>query len=171
MPALAHIGVGLASKRYASKNPVWALIIAAMLIDLPYFISEDLGPLWLTHSLPMAVVWAFVASMVTALIVGLRNSRKMQTDTEKAEIPIFHASTVIGLLVFSHWILDFIGWPMAVINPELSGIPLFFDDTQTVGLGVYSTWIGAITMDFGILVIGIVAYLLTRRKKKSSNAE
>jgi len=51
---------------------------------------------------------------------------------------------IIELLVFSHWILDFIGWTMNVINPNAFGVPLLFDDTVNIGLGFYSTWFGAL---------------------------
>ncbi len=74
---------------------------------------------------------------------------------------------LIGILVLSHWVLDFIGWPMRVINPDLSGVPLLFSDLETVGLGVYSTWFGALTMDIGVFAVGFALYLhyLLKRKK------
>ena len=73
---------------------------------------------------------------------------------------------IIGFLVFSNWILDFIGWPMSVINPDLTGVPLLFNNSVTIGLGVYSTWIGALTMDIGVFVVGLAIYLHYIKKIK-----
>lgn len=151
MPALAHFGIGLAAKRFFPKIPLWALLVSAMAIDLLSFIF--LFATWFSHGLFMAVVWSISATLITALVTSLLNSKK------EKEIKVLYTSMIIGILVFSHWILDFIGWPMTVINPDLTGVPILFDDSVTIGLGVYSTWIGALTMDIGVFVIGLVIYL------------
>jgi len=56
------------------------------------------------------------------------------------------------------WILDFIGWPLSVWVPDPTGIPFFFSDTPNYGLGVYRTWTGALIMDLGILLFGILIF-------------
>jgi hypothetical protein len=78
-------------------------------------------------------------------------------------------SLVIGLLIFSHWILDLIGWPMTVINPNSIGTPLLFDDAVNIGLGLYSSWFGALLMDIGVFVLGLIPYLLYLKKAKKTS--
>ncbi|MFX0073835.1 MAG: hypothetical protein ACFE96_00220 [Candidatus Hermodarchaeota archaeon] len=160
MPALAHFGIGLAAKRFFPKIPLWGLLISAMAIDILSFIF--ISAIWLSHGLFMAIVWSVSAMAITALVTSLLNSKKGR------EIKVLYTCTIIGLLVFSHWILDFIGWPMSVINPDLSGVPILFDDSFTIGLGVYSTWLGALTMDLGVFAIGLAIYLhyMFKIKKK-----
>jgi hypothetical protein len=161
MPALAHFGIGLAAKRLFPKIPLWALLISVMVIDILSFIF--LFAIWFSHGLFMAVVWSISATLITTIITRLLNSKKGR------DIKILYTSIIIGVLVFSHWILDFIGWPMTVINPDLTGIPLLFSDSVTIGLGVYSTWFGALTMDIGVFVIGLGIYLHYKIKIKKKN--
>jgi len=72
---------------------------------------------------------------------------------------VFYISIVIGFLVFSHWVLDFIGWSMSVINANAMGVPILFDDAVWIGLGVYTTWFGALVMDIGVFFVGLGIYL------------
>jgi membrane-bound metal-dependent hydrolase YbcI (DUF457 family) len=58
-----------------------------------------------THSLLMATVWS-VAAMVAIRII--RNTR---------------AGVVFGLVVFSHWAVDFITHPMTALAPQDEGLP------------------------------------------------
>lgn len=120
---LGHIGVGLAAKQITPKVPLGVLIPVALLPDLlaiPGIILANpaLDPVIWTHSLMISIIWSVVAVLTAALF-----SRN------------FGTGLVIGLLVLSHWILDFFTWPME----NGVGLPLLFDRTQQVGLGLYST--------------------------------
>jgi len=111
----------------------------------------------------MSVVWSLMAALFTVLITYYYDSKK------KNDVPIkknFRTGLFIGLLVFSHWWLDLIGWPMTVMDLTATGVPLLFDMTQTIGLGVYTTWIGALTMEFAAFIGGFVLYLYYRKKQK-----
>jgi hypothetical protein len=158
MAGLAHAGVGLASKRVAPTVPVWILIVAAYVIDfiwgifflagiehLPQPGSTTTSP-W-SHGLFMAVVWSLLAGIVAWLIS--RNTR---------------ISVVIGLLVFSHWVVDFISHPMTAVFPNATGLPLLFEGSPTVGLGLWSTQLRVTIGEYGTLILGLVIYLLTLRK-------
>ena len=161
MPALAHFGIGLAAKRLFPQIPLWALLVSAMAIDILSFIF--ILALWPSHGLFMALVWSASSIVITVLITTLLNSKKNQ------EIKILYTSLAIGFLVFSHWVLDFIGWPMSVMVPDATGVPLLFNDSLTIGLGVYSTWFGALTMDIGVFVIGLAIYLHYKIRIKKTN--
>ena len=166
MPALAHLGIGLAAKRFFPQIPLWALLISVMAIDILAFFF--LFATWISHGLFMSVFWSFIAMLVVAIIkihLNSKNEDKRKSST-MWKIEILHTSVIIGLLVFSHWVLDFIGWPMSVIDSNATGVPLLFDDTVNIGLGVYSTWIGALLMDIGVFVVGLADYLQYVKKVK-----
>lgn len=167
MPALAHFGIGLLTKRLAPQIPLWTLLVSAMFIDLLSFVF--LFAIWISHGLFMSVIWTIIAMLITALITMRLNLKNEQDKTKKSTIwnnVDFNTTLIIGLLVFSHWVLDFIGWPMSVINPSATGVPLLFDDAINIGLGVYSTWIGALLMDLGVFVVGLVVYIHYVKKIK-----
>ncbi len=167
MPAFAHIGIGLATKRFAPQIPLWALLIAAMFIDILSFMF--LFAIWISHGLFMSVIWTVIAMLITAFITMRLNSKNEQDKITKSiscSLVNLNATLIIGLLVFSHWILDFIGWPISAINLNATGVPLLFDDAVNIGLGVYSTWFGALLMDIGVFVVGLGIYIHYAKNKK-----
>jgi hypothetical protein len=160
MAALAHMGVGLASKRIAPKIPtpilvasayaldmIWGVFFAAGIEHLPETDPVTTNP-W-SHGLFMSVVWSVLAGLI-AWRVG-RNRR---------------TGFIIGLLVFSHWVVDFISHPMTAAFPGDTGLSLFFDGSPTVGLGLWRTQLGVNVGEYGTLAVGFVIYLLTIRKLK-----
>ncbi len=56
---------------------------------------------------------------------------------------------------------------MSVIDPNATGVPLLFDDTVNIGLGVYSTWFGALLMDIGVFAVGLIIYIYYLKKVKT----
>jgi hypothetical protein len=155
MAGLAHVGVGLAAKRFTPNVPVGVLILIAYVIDIiwgvffaagiEHFGATTTNP-W-SHGLLMAVVWSGVATLI-----ALRCCRNRRT------------SVIIGLLVFSHWVVDFISHPMTAVFPGDAGLPLFFEGSPTVGLGVWSTQLGVNIGEYGTLIVGLMIYLWTRRQ-------
>jgi len=159
MPLFAHVGIGFAAKRAGPKIPLWALLLSALgpdLIAIPLFFLPDMT--WFHHGLIMGVVWSLVAMLLTAIVI------KYVKKDENSKSFINYTCIIIAALVFSHWILDFIGWPMSALDPTATGIPLFFNDIQLTGLGVYSNITAAIIMDLGIFVAGILIYYYTIKK-------
>ena len=156
MSPTGHLAIGFAAKKYAPQIPVFVFLIAAYAIDLLYFIflaigidTLDYDP-W-SHSLLMAVIWSISAALITLFF-----SKKLQSGI------------VIGLVVFSHWILDFIVW---------DNLPVFFDKTNRVGLGLYdkigfsltglkldSGSILAASIEMSMLLIGLAVYILYVKK-------
>ncbi|MCY3412892.1 MAG: hypothetical protein INQ03_14740 [Candidatus Heimdallarchaeota archaeon] len=161
MPALAHLGIGFAAKRINSKIHILILLISALLLDLLSIIFTK--SLWPTHGMVMAIVWALIASLLTIIYSHFMNSKK-GTDYQTIKNGL-----IIGILVFSHWILDFIGWPMSAVEGIMdvpdSGTPFFLSDTPNYGLGIYSTWAGAIIMEIGVLIIGLGLFINYRNNK------
>jgi membrane-bound metal-dependent hydrolase YbcI (DUF457 family) len=94
-----------------------------------------------SHGLFMTVVWSLVAAAIAFIF-----SRERRT------------SIAIGLMVFSHWALDFIVYFY---------MPLFFDNSQTIGLGLITTVPGLIVgilLEVILIGGGIIFYLVTRKR-------
>jgi membrane-bound metal-dependent hydrolase YbcI (DUF457 family) len=93
-----------------------------------------------SHGLCMSLVWAALAAAVA--FAWFRNRR---------------AGAVIGLVVFSHWGLDFL---------MHSNLPLFLDGSPQIGLGLENTGPGFIFMtvfDLALVATALVMYLRNRR--------
>jgi hypothetical protein len=91
----------------------------------------------------MSIVWSVVAAVITYLIVRDRRT-----------------SSVTGLVVFSHWVLDFI--------VHLPDLPLFLDGFPKLGLGMWATGPGLIAsgiLEIALLAGGISVYLATRKRR------
>ena len=160
MPAIAHIGVGFAAKKIAPNISVIYLIIAAELVEIVFFVFMATGienmPLTdkapfspYSHSVIMGIIWSVVATLVTFLI---SKSKKV--------------SIIIGLLVLSHTILDIIASPKLAFYPTDTKMPMFFNDSLYIGLGLWKNKIIAYVGEFGFLIAGLIIYFLTIRKAK-----
>ena len=114
-----HIAVGLAAKPVTPKASLGALLLSATAIDTlaGVFVITGIEAMdasgnssfpW-SHGLFMAVVWAIVAA---AVAFTLSRDRRV--------------SVLISLVVFSHWVLDFISHPMGMgreLPPDLPDSP------------------------------------------------
>lgn len=168
MSPTGHLAVGFTAKKFAPKIPLFVFLIAAYAIDLIYFIflafgldKMDFDP-W-SHSLFMAVIWSLIAGLITLFF-----SRKLSSGK-------LRHGFVIALVVFSHWMLDFIVW---------SNLPLFFDKTHIVGFGLYdkigfsltgitfnSGTIISTAIELSMLMIGLAIYVLyIRSLRRQKNA-
>lgn len=161
MSPTGHLAFGFIAKKFAPKTPVLVLLIAAYLIDILCFCfliigieTADYAP-W-SHSLLMASVWSVLTVLITVLITGKQR-----------------LSLILGLVVFSHWLLDFLVW---------NDLTVAFNKTMTVGLGFYNMlgfdpsnfkfgmpMIIATLLETGLLAIGIFIYVRVRRKQKTKS--
>jgi hypothetical protein len=175
---VGHYGVSFAAKKLEQSIPLWVLFLAVQFLDVlwaPFVLLGiekvrivpgitatnplDLYYMPYTHSLVAALFWSSAGGLFYQLVA--RPSRRL-------------ASIIIGLAVFSHWVLDFI-----VHRPDL---PLY-DNAAKVGLGLWNApalafglegallfggiWLclrGRLTrsfgtLGFGVLMLGIQAYI------------
>jgi hypothetical protein len=160
MPAIAHIGVGFAAKKIAPDISVIFLIIAAELIEIVFFVFVAAGvenmPLPdkspfspYSHGVIMGIIWSVAAGFITLLI---SKNKKL--------------SILIGLLVLSHTILDIIASPKLAFYPTDTEMPIFFDNSLSIGLGLWKNKTVAFIGEFGIFTAGFIIYILTIRKTK-----
>jgi membrane-bound metal-dependent hydrolase YbcI (DUF457 family) len=163
MSGIGHLAPAFAAKPAAPKAPLWVLLIAGETNDLLYFLFSSAGiepkavitvmdfnqgvkyltPVsnpW-SHGFFMSMIWALTAAAIAFLFY--RNRR---------------TSVVIGLVVFSHWILDFL---------MHSNLPLFFGGSRQVGLGLENSGTGFLFMtilDLVLLAAGIAIYFIARKR-------
>ena len=155
MAALVHLGIGLATTRAAPKVHVAVLVLSAYALDFIWHIFcfagiehyPSPGP-W-SHGLFMSFVWSAIAAL---LAWGI--SRSVRTGA------------LVGLVVYSHWVVDFITHPMTALIPTDPGLPLLFNGSPGVGLGLYKNILVVYICECGALIPGVVIYLLTLKKLK-----
>src|SRR3974377_2129347 len=102
MGPIGHFSVGLAAKPLAPRVPLGILLLATWILDILAIAfgfagierGGSVGVPW-SHGLFMSAIWSVIAAFGLARIY--RSS---------------HAGVVVGLLVFSHWALDFISHPL-----------------------------------------------------------
>jgi len=157
-----HFGVGLLAKLLAPEIPTPALLAAGGALDFLHFglltvgiekaavtqvdLTNGLQVLqpgyfpW-SHGLMMSVAWSLLAAGMAWWVS--RNRR---------------ISAVIGLVVFSHWLLDFL------VHPAL---PIFINGPQ-IGLRLWTSGPGFIVsgiLDVGLFVAGVVVAFVWRKRK------
>ena len=156
---VGHYGASFAAKKVDSTIPLWVLFLAVQWLDVIWAPLVLLGvekvrivpgytatnPLDLyympyTHSLVAAVLWSVAAAIVYRLV--------------KPRSP--KSSVIVGLAVFSHWVLDFI-----VHVPDL---PLY-DNTAKVGLGLWNLPVIAYAVEALLLFGGIALYASITRSR------
>jgi hypothetical protein len=156
---IAHLGVGLAAKKVAPKASLGVLLFAGEALDvlcgmfvvtgiermrphpglMPMSHLEFLSFPW-SHGLLMSLVWASAAMLLGNYFYRSRGT-----------------GLIIGLLVFSHWVLDFIAH-----GPDL---PLLFVGSPQVGLGLWNSVWGTMVVELGIMTLGVLIYIRTTKAK------
>lgn len=160
MSGIGHLAAGFAAKKATPDIPLWLLLTASETNDLLYLVFSSVGvetkaaftmdfvegvrymqqsinP-W-SHGLFMSLTWSLLGALLAYLFY--RNRR---------------AAGVVGLVVFSHWSLDFL---------MHSNLPLFFGNTPLLGLGLENSGSGFLFMtllDLALLGISIVLYIRFR---------
>ena len=148
---VGHYGLALAAKRVAPRASLGTLFLAAQLVDLvwPMFLLagiERVGIIphdnpflrlrfewypW-THSLVTCVCWGLVAGTVYFLV---RRDKR--------------GAAVIGALVVSHWLLDFV-----THRPDLPVYP----GGPLVGLELWRWFIGTMVVEALLFGVGVALY-------------
>jgi len=170
MGPFGHCSVGLAAKPAAPGVPLAILLLSTVALDILAIAfglagiekPGDAGLPW-SHGLFMSVIWSVVAALLIGLIY--RN---------------FRAGLVVGLLVFSHWLLDFVSHPIPFASfswrawrwdygrPLPSDLPLLFAGSPKVGLGLYNSIsaVEATVLEVGMLIVGAAVYARHMLKQK-----
>ena len=172
MGPIGHFSVGLAAKPAAPKVPLGILLLATWVLDILAITFRFAGiekggaaGLPWSHGLFMSVFWSVVAALVAARIY--RDHR---------------AGVVVGLLIFSHWVLDFVSHPIPFSSfswhswqwnygrPLPSDLPLLFGGSPKVGLGLYNSIsaVEATALEVGMFILGAAVYATYVVKKRKT---
>lgn len=162
MDPIAHASIALMAKPIAPKAPLWALIAAAQVPDLLCFgfiaagienpgasttdfhqglVTTRLPFYPWSHGLSMCIVWSLAVAGISFLFCRDRRT-----------------SLVIGAMVMSHWVLD------ALVYATL---PLFFDNSRLVGLGLMTSGPGvvaSIILELVLIAGGLTVYFIFRKR-------
>jgi hypothetical protein len=158
---VGHYSVSFLTKRADDSIPLWLLFLAVQWLDVmwapfillgiekarivPGFTATnplDLYYMPYTHSLVAALLWSAAAAGAYRAI---------------RHAPV-SSSLLVGVAVFSHWILDFI-----VHTPDL---PLY-DDSMKVGLGLWNHPVLASGLEVLLLFGAMLLYLQRKPKNRT----
>jgi hypothetical protein len=155
---VGHYGVAFAAKTERNKIPLWVLFIAVQFLDYIWATLVLLGVEKLrvikgftagsmldsyyhpySHSLIAAILWS------TAAAIGCRPlCRSLGYAYKKS------TALIVGVAVFSHWLLDFIAHPRDLA---------IYDNTWKVGLGLWNYRDPEFGLEIALLAAGIILYL------------
>jgi hypothetical protein len=155
---VGHYSVAFACRTDRNRIPLWVLFIAVQFLDYVWATFVLLGIEKLrvikgftagsmldsyfhpySHSLITAAIWSVVAALVYKAICG----RYGRHYTKSAPL-------VIGLAVFSHWVLDLIAPPRDLA---------IYDNSWKVGFGLWNYRGPEFALEIALLAGGIVLYL------------
>lgn len=155
---IGHFALALASKRAAPRTSLGVLFAASQLPDLlwpilllfgwervaiapasnPFLHLTFISYPW-SHSLVADLIWAVAAGVLYAAIARDRKG-----------------AVVVGLLVLSHWALDFVAH-----RPDL---PLYPGGPK-LGLGLWNSLVGTVVIEGGMFLAGLWLYLSSTRPR------
>src|SRR6478672_11476090 len=155
---VGHYSVAFAARTEQNKIPLWVLFVAVQFLDYIWATLVLLGTEKLrvikgftagsmldsyfhpySHSLITAVIWSVVAAFVYRTVCR-RHDRLYSRS----------APLIIGLAVFSHWILDLVAHPR--------DLPIY-DNAAKVGFGLWNYRDPEFALEIALLAGGIVLYL------------
>jgi membrane-bound metal-dependent hydrolase YbcI (DUF457 family) len=165
---VGHYSVAFGLKSDRNKIPLWVLFIAVQFLDYIWATLVLLGIEKLrvikgftagsmidsyfhpySHSLIAALLWSSVAAVIYKSVWRARASNA--------------AAFVVGLAVFSHWVLDFLAHPRDLA---------IYPDKWKVGLGLWNYRDPEFALEIALLAGGIVLYLarnaVTAARKKAA---
>ena len=162
---VGHYSVAFACRTERNKIPLWVVFIAVQFLDYIWATLVLLGIEKLrvikgftagsmldsyfhpySHSLITAILWSVVAALIYKAICG------HSFDSAQGRLGSYtkSAALIIGLAVFSHWVLDLIAHPRDLA---------IYDNTWKVGFGFWNHRDPEFALEIALLAGGIVLYL------------
>ena len=154
---VGHYSIAFAAKSEKNKIPLWVLFVAVQFLDYVWATLVLLGIEKLrvikgftagsmldsyfhpySHSLVTAILWSVVAALIYKTVRG-RHGRHYSKS----------APLIIGIAVFSHWILDLIAHPRDLA---------IYDNRWKVGFGLWNYRDPEFALEIALLAGSIVLY-------------
>lgn len=158
---IGHYAAALAAVSAEPRAPLWSYVAGAQLIDIGWGVLVlagtekvridptlpgsvlDLYYMPFTHSLPAVLLWSVGGAILLKWLLKLPN----------------RAAVAIGLVVFSHWVLD-----LLVHRPDLE---LWFGSTK-VGLALWNYPVAEMAIEIGILALAGAVWVSSRKSNELS---
>src|SRR5262249_2292215 len=156
---IGHFAVGFAAKRAVPQVSLGALILAPAFLDVLWpvflltgletvrvvpsadpFLALDLHDFPYSHSLATSIGWAVLFGVVW---LAMTRDRR--------------AAVVLGAVVFSHWVLDWV--------THAPDMPLWPGSPTYVGLGLWRSVVGTLVVECSMFVAGVAIYTTTTRAR------
>jgi len=155
---VGHYSVAFTARSDRNKIPLWVLFIAVQFLDYIWATLVLLGIEKLrmikgftagsmldsyfhpySHSLPMAIIWSIFAALLYWVVCSRHGCLYSRS-----------APLIIGLAVFSHWVLDLIAHPRDLA---------IYDNSWKVGFGLWNYRDPEFALEIALLAGGIGLYL------------
>src|SRR6266446_625529 len=143
---VGHYSVACAAKSERNKIPLWVLFIAVQFLDYIWATLVLLGIEKLrvikgftAGSLLAALAWSVIVALVYKAVCSRHGCLYRRS-----------AALIVGLAVFSHWLLDLIAHPHDLA---------IYDNTWKVGFGLWRYRDPEFALEIALLAGGIVLYL------------
>jgi hypothetical protein len=161
---IGHFGVGLAAKRAAPRASLPVLMIAPQFSDVLWPIFNLIG-IEHTHIVPGITAASplsldylpYSHSLVSSVIQSIAFAAIYLAITRDRR-----AAIVLGLVVFSHWVLDWISH-----GPDM---PILHGDGPRYGLGLWNSIPATIAVEGGLFALGCAIYARMTRAKDRAGA-
>jgi hypothetical protein len=163
---VGHYSVAFAAQTDGNKIPLWVLFVAVQFLDYIWAALVLLGIEKLrvikgftagsmldsyyhpySHSLIAAILWSLVAALVYQIFCS-----RHPPDFTQGRLSHYSnlAPLMVGVAVFSHWILDFMAHPRDLA---------IYDNTWKVGLGLWNYRDPEFALEIVLVAVGIMLYL------------
>jgi hypothetical protein len=163
---VGHYSVAFACRTERNRIPLWVLFVAVQFLDYVWATLVLLGIEKLrvikgftagsmldsyfhpySHSLIMAVIWSVIAALIYK---GVCSRHPFDSAHGRLSHYSKSAPLIIGLAVFSHWILDLIAHPRDLA---------IYDNRWKVGFGLWKYRDPEFALEVALLAGGIALYL------------
>ena len=163
---VGHYSVAFAAKSERNKIPLWVLFVAVQFLDYIWATLVLLGIEKLrvikgftagsmldsyfhpySHSLIAAIAWSCVAGLAYKIFCIRHPS-----DFAQGNLCLYrkYAAFIVGIAVFSHWILDLLAHPRDLA---------IYDNRWKVGFGLWNYRDPEFALEIALLAVGIMLYL------------
>jgi len=157
---IGHFALGFGAKRFAPTVSLGTAFLAVQLADLiwPNLVLLGIERLRVdpgnTAFTPISFDhYPYSHSLVAVVLWGVLYGALYKLGRRAA----MAAAAVVGALVFSHWVLDFVSH-----RPDL---PLTIGGEARVGLGLWNSVPGTVMVEVGLLAAGLALYLQQTRAR------
>ena len=156
---IGHFAVAFAAKKAAPKSSLATLFIAAQFVDMlwPVFLLLGLEHVRIDPGNTVVTPMDFYDYPISHSLLGAVGWSALFGAFYYFRRKLSREAVVVALVVFSHWVLDFISH-----RPDL---PLATNDSMMFGLGLWNSFWGTFIVEFSLFFAGAYLYYSATKPK------